>query len=159
MAHGAKLFNKQLQYNSLSNNERYHVSLRTTHTDAMNQYHTNKSNQSLTQGHTGLSGAWWKVTQQTVLVQLSKITPTYMAKGYTISTQKLTIGNQSHRLRNCSNTRYDPEVQYVPLRPTFYFFGKSLTLYHIGLARCCTQSKFQIMASNFKITNQPTALL
>ena len=39
----------------------------------MNYYHMNKSNQSLTQCHTGLSGAQCNVSQQTASAQLTNL--------------------------------------------------------------------------------------
>ena len=79
----------------------------------MNHYHMNKSNQSLTQCHTGLSGARCKVNHQTASTQLTNL--------QSINTSKSTIGIQSHHLSYRSNTISDAQVQYVPLRPTFYF--------------------------------------
>ena len=47
------------------------VYFRITQVFAMNHYHMNKGNQSLTQCHTGLSGARCKVNHQTALTQLA----------------------------------------------------------------------------------------
>ena len=62
---------------------------------AMNYYQINKSNQSLTQCHTGLSGARCKVNHQTASTQLTNL--------QSINTSKSTIGIQSHHLSYRSN--------------------------------------------------------
>ena len=49
------------------------VYFRKTHVFAMNHYHMNKGNQSLTQHHTGLSGARCKVSQQTASAKLTNL--------------------------------------------------------------------------------------
>ena len=124
-----------------------------TRKNPISQWHSYKSNKSLTHCHTGLSGTRCALTQQTALVQLtpkqwtvSRITQNNshwcnepisleqkpLNNTYPISHQH--NGKRLHQVHqswllafNRSNTRSDPQVQYAPLRPTFYFFDNSLT--------------------------------
>ena len=119
---------------------------------AISQWHSYKSIKSLTHHHNGLwhtvhinstNGLshsktmnsityhseqftliqWTNITwKKAIELHITNITPTYMAKDYTKSTPKSWL-----LAFNRSNTRSDPQVQYVPLRPNFYFIDNSLT--------------------------------